>query len=96
MDDILERKRIAHDTLGRLVQILTEIHNDEHPEDAVSNEMATSWVLCVGYENMPEDPKQLGTNGSVIAFPKDDMLPGWKINGILRECLDGHAASGLM
>ncbi|QJD49649.1 hypothetical protein HWD32_gp74 [Gordonia phage Secretariat] len=89
-EDILTRKREAHRRLALLVQELTEIHYEENPDEEVgSTEIPTAWVLCVGYEAMSNDPIFRGTNGPVIMFPKDDQLPGWKVTGILSECMSG-------
>ncbi|QOC56238.1 hypothetical protein SEA_SIENNA_93 [Gordonia phage Sienna] len=78
-----DRKFKANEKLAEVVNELTALRDEEHPEDLGEEpEIATCWVLCVGYEDM-------SGGGSVTIFPKDERQAGWKTSGILGECLNG-------
>ncbi|AOE44905.1 hypothetical protein BI084_gp93 [Gordonia phage Terapin] len=87
MSSLEEREKAAYEKLAEVVTELTAIRDEMYPLDSSDEaEVPTCWVLCVGYESMPNG-QHPGLDGSVTIFPRDGRQPGWKTSGLLGECL---------
>lgn len=92
MSSLEERESEAYAKLEEVVQELTAIRDERDPLDASEEmEVPTCWVLCVGYESIPQSHRS-GMDGSTTIFPRDGRQPGWKTSGLLGECL--HRMTG--
>lgn len=81
MISIAERRAAAYAKLAEVVEELSAL-DDLEAEDIPHN-VATHWVLAVGYECLAEGGS--GTEGMVGVYPKDQCAPGWKSEGLLRQ-----------